>query len=78
MGNVREDLKEKNIRKLPGLVKRTKKTKKEVWRSLVRASSSAQSTEEKKEEEGNEMNLPKFPNFIQYYTQDNSFVGPPV
>jgi len=31
--------------------KSTKKTKKEVWRSLVRASSSVQPTEEKKEEE---------------------------
>jgi len=39
-----------NIQKLPGLVKRPKRTnKKEVWKSLVRASSVAQPTEEKKE-----------------------------
>jgi len=36
--------------KTTGTGKATKKTKKEVWRSLVRASSSAQPTEEKKEE----------------------------
>src|SRR6218665_1979923 len=47
----REDLKEKNIQKLPELVKRPKTNKKEVWKRLVRASSSAQPTEEKKEEE---------------------------
>src|SRR6218665_828623 len=54
MDKVREDLKKKTIRKLIGLVKRPK-NKKEVWRSHVRASSSAQPTkfvptEEKKEE----------------------------
>ena len=48
---VREDLKDKNIQKLPGLVKRLKTNKKKVWKSLARASSSAQPTEEKKEEE---------------------------
>jgi len=34
--------------------KATKKQKKEVWKSLVRASSSTQPTKEKKEEEDNE------------------------
>ena len=43
-------MKGKNIQKLPGLVKRPKTNKKEVLKSLVRASSSAQPTEEKKEE----------------------------
>src|SRR6218665_3589432 len=52
MDYVREDLQEKNIQKLPGLVKRPKTNKKEVWKSLVRASSSAQPTEEKKEGRG--------------------------
>ena len=49
---VREDLKGENIQKLPGLVNFSdqKTNKKEVWKSLVRASSSAQPTEEKKEE----------------------------
>src|SRR6218665_3876311 len=46
-----EDLNRKNVQKLPRLVKRPKTNKKEVWKSLVRASSSAQPTEEKKEEE---------------------------
>ena|SRR6218665_659976 len=47
---VREDLKGENIQNLPGLVKRPKITNKtEVWKSLVRDSSSAQPTEEKKE-----------------------------
>jgi len=43
--DFREDLKEKYIQTLRGLVKRPKTNKKEVWKSL------AQPTEEKKEEE---------------------------
>ena len=50
-GLCQEGPEEKNFQKLPGLVKRPKTNKKEVWKSLVRASSSAQPTEEKKDDE---------------------------